>query len=74
MRVYRVDVTQDDIAHGVRGNARQCPIARAWNRATGGGLSLYLPTTSLPPVAQQFMARFDAGQVVHPITFEMEVW
>lgn len=74
MRVYRVDVTQDDIAQGVRGDARKCPIAHAWNRATNGGLNLFLPTASLPLVAQQFMSNFDAGWPVSPITFEMEVW
>lgn len=30
-----IEVTQEDIDHGVRGECRLCPIARALQRATG---------------------------------------
>lgn len=74
MKVYRIDVTTDDIRRGVRGDERACPIAHAWNRATNGGLSLYLPFDNLPAVAQTFLRDFDAGRPVEPFTFEMEVY
>ena len=71
--VYLIDVIQDDINRGVRGDSRSCPIAHAWNRATHGGLSLFVPSDCMPDVARQFLADFDAGRAVHPFRFEMEV-
>lgn len=32
MSIVTIDVTQDDIDNGARGNARECPIARALDR------------------------------------------
>ena len=73
MREYRISVTQDDIRAGKRHNERECPIAHAWNRATDGGLMMFLPIESLPWVAQDFLRRYDRGEHVEPFQFIMEV-
>lgn len=79
----RIQVTAEDIAMGIRCAVRLCPVARAFQRATGHtditvssvavwhdtGLSLVL-LCSLPYEAVRFVAAFDIGDSVCPFEFE----
>ena len=80
-----VEVTQEDIDHGVKGNCVKCPIAKAIGRAAGNtdcgvGITrahLYsghergLISFKLPIEAQNFIERFDDGFEVQPFSFDI---
>lgn len=81
-----VDVTQEDINHGERGNCNSCPVARAIQRASGhecraggsqitikpeNGRNLYLVT---PEAAWRFMYDFDMGRKVEPFSFTLRLY
>ncbi len=84
----RIEVTQDDIDHGVRRECDRCPIARALKRATGeawdvGESNDHQATTcrrggdrakwlKLPDEATNFMFAFDNGFPVWPFSFEFD--
>lgn len=75
----KIQVTQADIANGMRGNRKACPIARAVIRASS--LSTASVTQSYirrgrrkdftPAEARIFIRAFDAGQPVEPFEFEL---
>jgi hypothetical protein len=84
----RIRVTAKDIREGEKHNARSCPIARACVRAgleepkvtpeyvsfaidvTAGPLRR---STNLPLTAKKFVQAFDAGLIVQPFQFTIDV-
>jgi hypothetical protein len=82
----RIEVTQEDIDNGLRGNCRQCPIALVVARSTG---ALYVSVNSgiqwsyfrgcvspehwrrIPLEVFRFMSDFDRGRPVEPFSFEL---
>lgn len=79
----RVEVTADDIAEATRG-AGGCPVARATRRAAGAeyvvagvhwidvrGTDGYLLSHPTPPAVAAFMRRFDRGETVAPMAFDL---
>lgn len=77
---YNIYVTEDDIRNAIRGSATHCPIALAIKRATpfkevsvGGGASCNGFPMSLAAEHAEFVRRFDAGEPVEPIQFQMYI-
>lgn len=78
----RIEVTQEDIDHGVRGSCKECPIARAMQRA---GFKFprvnrysawwFFPygQCDLPDIAQRAVRRFDLGHGMSPFAFDLDV-
>jgi hypothetical protein len=82
----KINVTKTDIKRGKRDNRYSCPIARAFQRATGAEkvsvgmfqmhradkMSVDVP---LPPEAKEFVTKFDfkGRQSVKPFSFEVEI-
>lgn len=85
--VVRVDVTDEDIAHGIEGDCEHCPIARAVGRATGCFVSvdsaalLFAPararifSMNTPQEFGLFMHRFDnyGRGMVEPFIYDLPV-
>lgn len=80
MRV-RIDVTQEDIACGCRGNGLACPVGRAAQRALADNTVFAGPALlwvgdvkiSMPGEARKAIAVFDDTGRMDPFTFEVEV-
>lgn len=76
----RVQVTQDDIAHGTRKNACKCPVARALMRQTANSFWSVSPSRmscdnrhyTSPKSVVQFIHDFDRGRPVKPFEFELD--
>lgn len=84
----RIDVTQEDIANGVRLDHRCCPVARAIERATGMQASVdvdrgcnnpsafvvigSVAAVDLPHSVMWFVKKFDRGGQVEPFSFELD--
>jgi hypothetical protein len=82
-----VTVTKRDIFNGNANSSKSCPIARAlleYPRVMRVDVQAQSVTMTmlegekrvtdcwkLPPEAQEFIANFDSGKDVEPITFEM---
>ena len=83
----RIHVTQDNIDHGLRGSSTQDPVALALRDAgfirplvglgqirvdgcDGGFMRQYAPT---PYAVVDFIALFDQGERVSPMSFEVEL-
>ena len=79
MRTVRVDVTQEDIDKGLRGNAFSCPIARAIDRLAVcdcvevGDDEIYLDAQGVPMSHEAlcFVSDFDSGNMVEPFHFDL---
>jgi hypothetical protein len=85
MTLLDVEVTAEDIAEGERFTCDNCPIARALRRAARIGVGgwptvavgcreVYLngkPSTLVPAAAREFIYRFDNGDPVKPIAFQL---
>jgi hypothetical protein len=75
MRKVIIKVTQQDIDRGIKGDCEKCPIGLAVQRClTGMNLRKFYNSTEaqeqpLPPIATEFMRKFDAGEVVTPFEF-----
>ena len=79
----RVQVTADDIVHGVRRNMCECPVARALRRAYGSelgvgyGYIIHVPSRAYldltPDDVTAFIRTFDMGDAVHPFEFELDL-
>ena len=77
----RIDVTRADIAEGLACNGRECPIARAVNRAAGGGdafvgkplavIKYRGLTVEQPGRVRAFVEAFDSGRAVAPFAFDL---
>lgn len=83
-----IEVTEDDIAHGLPHDPSCCPVAKALARAMPGAmvsvgcayLSVYRPETRNPPFyaglpfeAMRFIRRFDGGKEVQPFAFTVSI-
>jgi len=84
---HRIEVTAEDIAHGVREDCERCPISRALTRAlpirsviVEGGVqgvavqekgTFYRFFATLPEDADAFVERFDRGEDVAPFAFDL---
>jgi hypothetical protein len=82
-----INVTEEDIAAGERHCAHACPVVHAINRVVGPdhyctvdgvrlnyyrlGTSKVINYCRLGPVIQTWIASFDGGYDVEPITFEV---
>ena len=78
----RIEVTQEDIDKGVKENCVKCPVALSLRRLFPGewevdvgddaiyaGGNWYTP----PDEAQEFIAKFDAGEPVAPFSFDVDL-
>lgn len=89
MTVTTVDVTADDIRHGVQAECEECPFALALLRILRPGtipavrndyVTLYegsyggkAVTIRLPPVVCRFIVSFDCGELVTPFSVELDI-
>lgn len=81
----KIQVTAEDIAHGLAGDCEECPIALAIYHALHdapvrvgtGGVTIYHEDTNamvaLPVAASRFISRFDHDEVVEPFEFDLDV-
>lgn len=82
--MIKISVIQDDIDKGVRSSVIYCPVARAASRILNltckvGRLQIYMrPRTRklpseywLPSEIQEWIKKFDLGEKVEPISFEI---
>lgn len=80
MEKITVEVTQADIAKGVRRSLADNPVALAWYAARQEYCHAYRDTIrtaqrdyALPESATEFLNRFHEGERVDPITFELSL-
>ncbi len=83
MATLKVDVTQDDIDQGMPGDAMDCAVALALQRATGRAnfgvrveedqIVVLGESAPLPMKIQEWMNRFDAGHEPAPVSFTVEL-
>jgi hypothetical protein len=88
MNNYTINVTQDDIDHGQRGECAHCPIALAAQRVFPNKyvmvalVQMYLDSSvdvldgeriHLPEEATAFITAFDRCQPVSPFVFTVDV-
>lgn len=87
MKVLTIDVTQEDIDKGIRGNCNYCPIANSVQRKLGAGVKVSVYSGSavvysaesgialhsfiLPGMANRFIDYFDNGAYVGPRKFRL---
>jgi alpha-ketoglutarate-dependent taurine dioxygenase len=84
--IVKIQVTDQDIAHGLAGDCEECPIALAIYRALSatagirvgtGGVTLYRDhanaMVALPAAASRFISRFDHDDLVEPFEFDLDV-
>jgi hypothetical protein len=83
----KIEVTQDDINKGERGNARFCPIARACSRiipnsskpSIAGGRWNYVNVNNIerrfnvPDFVNDFINDYDLNNPVTPIEFDIDI-
>lgn len=76
-----IEVTREDIDHGLAGSCGSCPVALAirrrfpdgWVRVGircvyAGGRAYHLPSGAI-----EFIERFDGGMPVEPFSFELDI-
>jgi hypothetical protein len=86
MKTVTIEVTQEDIEKGERGECEKCALALAVSRVTKyrveiglyeaefyDGPELCVGSSDLPIAAMVFVERFDNGHPVSPFTFPLEV-
>ena len=80
----KIEVTPDDIAHGLMRSTSRCPIALAVQRTTGESALVYTTSVVLSPNGANrrriwtkeiidFIAAFDFGREVKPFSFELDI-
>lgn len=77
----KIEVTQEDIDCGLAGDCRNCPVARAMNRATGdvwevgnGWMRRDSETRRrLPCAVLLFIHRFDKHKTGEPFSFDLDL-
>lgn len=83
MALVKIEVTEEDIAKGVKWNPVRCPVAKGIRRVLGKGKKLEVDGYSLsitsrngetdevdlPKKVHKFVDRFDDGRKVKPISF-----
>jgi hypothetical protein len=78
-RVVRIEVTQEHIDNGKPKLCMSCPVALALKAATGDWYAWAGPTSvgfnkevhRVPTSVQEFMMRYDEGELVQPFAFEL---
>lgn len=81
----KIEVTQEDIAAGIRGDSCKCPVALAIKRALGERYFVAVNNQGIlvsnqdggrilriPPRVNMFVRVFDFGMTPIPISFELE--
>ena len=75
-----IKVTQQDIELGMRFSSLRCPVACAIKRAADAAVAvgatsviIYDQRLPLPAVAELAIRDFDAGRVILPFEFELDV-
>jgi hypothetical protein len=78
--MVQIEVTQADIAKGVRASACECPVALAMDRATGRSCTVGVScghvddvSVEFPPEVSDFVLKFDSREPVAPFTFELSL-
>lgn len=80
----KIEVTDDDIRQGTKGNCVRCPVALAIERALGKDLAFEpwvvgdaawvgLRRCTLPRKARNWIRRFDRELSVAPFTFDLDI-
>lgn len=85
----RINVTRQDILTGKPGEILDCPVQHALRRRVKpeygvavGGFSMFIDDHStggihyrgsLPGKVTDWINRFDSGELMHPITFDIEI-
>lgn len=76
----KIDVTDEDIAQGVRRSALRCPVQRAAVRTLQRQVSVHKGIIiiepegfwfRLPKQAQEAIAAYDQGELMVPFSFDM---
>ena len=82
----KIEVTENDIEHGQRGDPKCCAIGRALDRAGVMHFGVMGPAVLLanelrlstalllPPFVQRWILDFDAGKPVQPFSFELNTF
>ena len=79
----KIDVLQEDIDGGWRGNCTACPLALALSRVTGHYFSVWLRYCydnktrrqySIPSFIADRIAAYDCGEVLEPFSFEIDLY
>lgn len=84
MKTITIQVTQEDIERGLRGDCAFCPIALSMRRSTGEFWAVtgraatpyaghWTDSVTLPQECEGFISAFDKGYVVSPFSFSIEV-
>jgi hypothetical protein len=86
MAQVMVDVTAEDIAQGHAASCRACPIALALHRLVGPDVEVIVfgawvrlqqgrqtRKVRLPRAVGAWIAHFDLGLPVHPVSFPLEI-
>jgi hypothetical protein len=84
MATVKVEVTQDDINNGKRGECSRCPLALAIRRAVRPEICVLVGSfdyvlqgdrtrhnRSLPQIAKNFVRRFDDFAKCKPVSFSL---
>jgi len=75
-----INITEEHIAKGVRGDCGRCPVALAMKAAFGPAVRIRVSvfdyevhsiTRELPEKARRFIHNFDQGTEVQPFSFEI---
>lgn len=77
---FEIELTNDDIGDGAKGNCELCPIALAATRAIGlparvGWNRIFVDgyAGEMPEAAKQFVKNFDAGRPTETLKFTIEM-
>lgn len=86
MATVKIEVTEDDIAKGTRGDGKRCPVAISVNRAIGVSVWVLAFSVSsldgrhvayLPFDVIQWIAKYDRTPIeqslIAPLTFDLQI-
>lgn len=85
-RRIRINVTQRDIEHGIRGDSSRCMVVVALARAVPNASRIEVDTQTIrftdgdgdrwayitPPIAEAYVVEFDAGDPIEPFAFTLD--
>lgn len=76
----KINITECDIAEGIRANYQQCPVARALKREIADCEGVYShihflnkPDIETPVKAYEWIERYDKGKKVKPFSFTITI-
>ena len=84
MTMVRINVTQEHIEQGVRGNVYSCAVALAAQEVLGRDIvmiadialrrgAVWSKFAVLPEMVRAWIVEFDDGRSMAPITFELDI-